>query len=392
MRIAYFDTIGGIAGDMTVASLVSAGVPLDDLLSKLKRLAVRNFEIIGRHVTRSGIDAVHIEVVVPEKEEKHRHLHHIFGILDESDLSSRTRERAKAVFKVLAEAEARVHNTSIEKIHFHEVGAIDAIVDVVGTALCLEALGIELVLTSPVKLGNGGFVKTAHGNLPTASPAAVEILRGYPVLLTGVPYELTTPTGAAIVKALSAGMMPDQPFVASAVGYGAGTAEFKEFPNLLRVLIGDLKEEEGTEAIDLVETTIDDMNPQYYPFLIEKLLASGARDAYLTPVIMKKGRPGILLSVLTESAKLALITDLIYSNTSTIGLRVQRVSRTTLPRREITIETTLGPVRAKSVLRNGRQQVAPEFEECKRLSLERKIPLPEVYRIIERDLLSRNEP
>ncbi len=390
MRTAYFETIGGIAGDMTMASLVSAGVSLDELTSKLRNLAVGDFEIIGKHVTRSGIDAVHLEVVVPEQEQKHRHLHHITGILDASNLSTLTRTRAKAIFQVLAEAEAKVHNTTVEKIHFHEVGAIDAIVDVVGTAICLELLKVEHVLTSPVKMGNGGLVRTQHGNLPTASPAAVEILRGYPVLMTDAPHELTTPTGAAIVKALSAGMMRDKAFVIESVGYGAGTAEFREFPNLLRVLIGDLEESEGTETIELVETTIDDMNPQFYPFLIEKLLASGARDAYLTPVIMKKGRPGMLLSVLTESAKLALITELIYSNTTTIGLRIQRVSRTTLPRKELTIETSLGPVKAKSILRNGKVQVTPEFEECKRLSLDLNLPLSEVYSILEKDFSSHN--
>jgi uncharacterized protein (DUF111 family) len=237
-------------------------------------------------------------------------------------------------------------------------------------------------------MGIGGMVSASHGNIPSASPAAVEILKGYPVLMVDVPHELTTPTGAAIVRALSHGMMPDRPFVSQAVGYGAGSAEFKEFPNLLRVQIGELDEGEGTEMIDLVETTIDDMNPQYYPFLLEKLLASGARDAYLTPVVMKKGRPGILLSVLTDSAKLALIADLIYSNTSTIGLRIQRVSRRMLPRREITVDTSFGPVRAKAVLRDGKEHITPEYEECRRLSLERNIPLPEVYRILEKELSS----
>jgi uncharacterized protein (TIGR00299 family) protein len=235
-------------------------------------------------------------------------------------------------------------------------------------------------------MGTGGLIRAEHGSLPSAPPAAVEILRGYPVLMTDVPHELTTPTGAAIVKALSAGMMPDRPFVSEAVGYGAGSAEFPEFPNLLRVQIGELEEAEGTEMIDLVETTIDDMNPQYYPFLIEKLLSSGARDAYLTPVVMKKGRPGILLSVLTDTARLAHIADLIYSNTSTIGLRIQRVSRRMLPRREAMMDTSLGPVRVKVVLRDGREHITPEFEECKRIAIDRNLPLPEVYHIIENEL------
>jgi uncharacterized protein (TIGR00299 family) protein len=391
MRTAYFDIIGGIAGDMSMASLVSAGVSLDDLVQRLSSLPVQNFEVLGRHVSRNGIDAVQLEVIVHQQNEKHRHLHHILGILDESDLSQHTKDLAKSVFRVLAEAEAKVHNTTVEKVHFHEVGAVDAIVDVVGTTLCLEMLGVGQVFTSPVKMGGQGFVKAAHGKLPVASPAAVEILRGYPVLMTDAPHELTTPTGAAIVKALSSGMMPDQPFVADAIGYGAGTAEFAELPNLLRVFIGELEGTGEGEFIDLVETTIDDMNPQFYPFLLETLLAKGARDAYLTPVIMKKGRPGILLSVLTESSKLPLITETIYANTSTIGLRVQRVSRRILPREAMVIDTAFGPVRAKAVFRNGRREITAEFEECRRISLEKNLPLPEVYRIIERDLPTSTE-
>jgi uncharacterized protein (TIGR00299 family) protein len=386
MRTAFFETIGGIAGDMTMASLVHAGVSLDELNQRLIPLAPGKFEITGKHVSRSGIDAVQLEVRVTEQDARHRHLHHILEIIGHADLGQITRERAGAIFQILAEAEAKVHNTTVDKVHFHEVGAIDAIVDIVGTALCLEILGIQQVRTTPVKMGTGGLIRAEHGSLPSAPPAAVEILRGYPVLMTDVPHELTTPTGAAIVKALSAGMMPDRPFVSEAVGYGAGSAEFPEFPNLLRVQIGELEEAEGTEMIDLVETTIDDMNPQYYPFLIEKLLSSGARDAYLTPVVMKKGRPGILLSVLTDTARLAHIADLIYSNTSTIGLRIQRVSRRMLPRREAMMDTSLGPVRVKVVLRDGREHITPEFEECKRIAIDRNLPLPEVYHIIENEL------
>jgi len=386
MNIAYLDTVGGIAGDMTLAAFVDAGFPLDDLASELQKLPVKGFELIGRHVNRNGIDAVQIDVVVSHETHHHRGLHDICSIIDNSKLSIPTKNRARVVFEILAAAEAKVHNTTPERVHFHEVGAIDAIVDIVGTAICLEHFGIERVYTSPVKVGSGGMVQSGHGAIPIPGPATMEILKGYPVVLTSLPYELATPTGAAIVKGLSSGIMTDDQFVSHSIGYGAGAREFQEIPNLLRVIIGESVELPEAEELQLVETNIDDMNPQVYPYLLEKLLASGANDAYLTPVIMKKGRPGILLSVMTTRENLGTVIDLIYSNTSTIGLRIQKVRREKLPRRELLVATSLGTVRAKSVMRDGKESVSAEFEECKRIAEERAMPLPEVLRIIEKEL------
>ncbi|MDL1894409.1 nickel pincer cofactor biosynthesis protein LarC, partial [Sphingobacteriales bacterium CHB3] len=339
MRIAYLDTIAGIAGDMTLAALVNAGMPLDELSSELKKLPLAGFELIGKHVMRNSISAVQIDVVISHTPNYHRHLKDINAIIDNSTLSQRVKEDAKAIFRVIGEAEAKVHNTTLEKVHFHEVGALDSIVDIVGVAICLEKFGIERVYTSPVRLGSGGLVKTQHGVMPTPAPATMEILRNYPTVLTDIPEELTTPTGAGIVKALSAGVLDDEVIHIETIGYGSGTKEFAQVPNLLRVVIGKLESKSEHEQIVTVETNIDDMNPQVYPYLIDKLIEAGAHDAYLVPVIMKKGRPGILLSVMTGKSRLETITQIIYKETSTIGLRIQEIGRRKLPREHIEVQT-----------------------------------------------------
>ncbi|MDH4068884.1 MAG: nickel pincer cofactor biosynthesis protein LarC [Ignavibacteria bacterium] len=385
MKTAYLDIISGIAGDMTIAAFVSAGVPLDTLAKELRRLPVGPFELSGSHVTRSGIDAVHIDVMVPETAPAHRHLKEIVSLIAEAGYSPLTTSRASKIFQVLAAAEARVHNTTPEKIHFHEVGAVDAIVDIVGTALCLEMLGIDEVYSSAVKVGHGGTVRAAHGTLPVPTPATMEILRGYPVLLTEIPHELTTPTGAAIIAALSSGMLPDLPMSVESIGYGAGTADFREVPNLLRILIGEPADAELHDDVLVIETNIDDMNPEIYPYVLEKLLASGAQEAYLTPVIMKKGRPGIVLTALVNRMKLDDVIRCFHTETTTIGLRIRPANRRKLPRRQRTINTTLGPVSVKVIERDGKETITPEYEECRRIAIERHLPLVTVYRIIEQE-------
>jgi hypothetical protein len=389
MTVAYLDTIGGMAGDMTLAAFVSAGYPLSDLIAQLRKLPLQDYELIGRHVSRNGISAVQIEVVVSPGEDRHRHLRDIESIIGQSTLSEAIKQRSLDTFRILAAAEAKIHSTTIDKVHFHEVGAIDAIIDIVGTAICIDQLGIERVFTSPIKVGNGGIVEAAHGKLPIPSPATMEILRGYPIILTSIPQELTTPTGAALVRAFSSGMMDDEALEIGSTGYGAGTKDLHEVPNLLRVLVGKISAPKEQGEVTLIECDMDDMNPQLYPYLLEHLLASGALDAYLTTVIMKKGRPGTLLSVLTETEKKKSIIDLIFSLTSTIGVRFHKVGRTKLPREEVVIDTRFGPVRAKSVLRDGRLQVNPEFEECRKIAEVHNISLPEVIRLIREDIALR---
>jgi uncharacterized protein (TIGR00299 family) protein len=388
MRIAYLDTIAGIAGDMTMAAFVSAGVPIDELSHELTKLGVGGFELQANHVLRNGIQAVHLDVVVSQESRHHRHLKDIAAIIDNSRLSDRVKNDAKSIFAVIAEAEAKIHALPIEKVHFHEVGALDSIVDIVGTAICLEHLGVERVYSSPVKVGSGGFEQTQHGIMPTPTPATLEILKHYPTVLTSITAELTTPTGAGIIKALSSGVLTDEALDIETIGFGAGSRELKEIPNLLRVVVGELLPQYEEEEVCVVETNIDDMNPQVYPYIIEKLLASGAHDAYLIPIIMKKGRPGILLSVMVDKSNLDAITRIIYLQTSTIGLRIQQIGRKKLPRRHVEIQTSFGMVKAKAVVRNGVEVVAPEYEECRRIADERRLPLLEVYQKIEQEITS----
>jgi uncharacterized protein (TIGR00299 family) protein len=386
MKIAYFDTVGGIAGDMTVAALVSAGLSFDQLVADLQKLGVEGFELHASHVRRSSIDAVHIDVAVARQPHIHRDLKGITGLIQRSSLDTAMKAHAINIFEVLAAAEAHVHATSIDKVHFHEVGAIDSIVDIVGVAIGLDALGIEAVYSSPVRLGRGGMVATQHGPMPTPAPATLQILRDYPVEFTSVARELTTPTGAAIIKALSRGVLDRETLIVQSTGYGAGTQEIPELPNFLRVVIGTLQAPAESDDIVSVETNIDDMNPQLYPIVIEGLLEAGAHDAYLVPVIMKKGRPGILLSVLTPASTLEAVTSYLYRETTTIGLRVQHIGRRKLPRREVTAGTSLGPVRAKAVIRDGEERITAEFEECRRIARERGIPLQDVIRKLEHEL------
>jgi uncharacterized protein (TIGR00299 family) protein len=388
MKIAYLDTIAGIAGDMTMAAFVSAGLPIAELSGELKKLPLTGFELIGKHVMRNSISAVHIEVAISHTPHYHRHLKDIYQIIDTSSLSSRVKEASKSIFHVIGEAEAKIHNTTLERIHFHEVGALDSIVDIVGVAICLEQFGIDRVYTSPVRLGSGGLINTQHGVMPTPAPATIEILKNYPTVLTNIPEELTTPTGAGIVKALSSGVLDDEEIRVETIGYGAGTKEFAQLPNFLRVVVGELDSEVEQEQIVVVETNIDDMNPQIYPYLIEKLLAAGAHDAYLVPIIMKKGRPGILLSVMAGKSKLDAVSQIIYSQTSTIGLRIQEIGRRKLPRRALEIQTQFGTVKAKAVLRDGKEMLAPEFEECRRIAEERCMSVLEVQQTLLQEIAS----
>jgi len=389
MKIAHLDTIGGIAGDMTLAAFIDAGMSVDDLTSNLNHLGLGPVELIARRVKRSAIDAVQLDVRTAQKSHAHRNLEEILSLIRGSGLSAGVRETAEAVFRVIAEAEARVHGTTADRVHFHEVGAEDSIVDIVGTAICLERFGIGRIYSSPVRLGSGGIIQTQHGPMPTPAPATFEILKDYPVVLTSVARELTTPTGAAIIKALSAGVLDRETLSVTEIGYGTGAHEFPEFPNLLRIAIGELASSFERDDVVIIETNIDDMNPQMYPVLIDEILAAGAHDAYLTPITMKKGRPGILLSVLANAATYQTIAELIYRETSTIGLRIHHSGRLKLPRRSVTIQTSFGSVNAKIVVRDGREITAPEFEECRRIAGEHGLPLLEVMRRIEREISSQ---
>jgi hypothetical protein len=386
MKIAYFDTIAGISGDMTLGALVSAGVPFDELHKEIHALGIGGFELQARHVERNGMVATKIDVVISEQPHYHRHMKDIEELIDKSSLDAGVKERSKKIFNEVAIAESKVHNTAIEKVHFHEVGAIDSLVDIVGVSICLEKLGIQAVYSSPIKVGSGGTVKSQHGALPIPTPATMEILKDYPVVLTNIPFELTTPTGAAIIKALSLGVVTTEKIRISSIGYGAGQRDLEQLPNLLRVFIGHIDPKYLADEIVSMETNIDNMNPEIYPYVIEKLLSAGAHDAYLIPIIMKKGRPGIILSVLAERSKIDLLQDIIFHETTTLGVRIQPVERKKLPRSSKQVQTSFGIVSAKAITIDGKDLLRVEYEECKRIAIEKNLPLAEVYRKLEKEL------
>ena len=383
MKIAYFDTVSGVSGDMTLGAFVSAGVSIDVLNAGIQKLHLEGVELVASHVQRNGITAVKVDVVISASEEHHRHLSHILKIIDGSSLSARVKGDSKKVFMEVAMAESKIHDVPIEKIHFHEVGMLDSIVDIVGASICFEHLGIERIFSSPVKLGSGGLVDTEHGKLPVPGPAAAEILRDYPVVLTDIPFELTTPTGAALIKAMSSGVLSRERLNIQAIGYGAGTREIPQLPNVLRIMVGEVLPLYEEDEVAVIETNIDDMNPEVYPYVLEELLASGALDAYIVPVIMKKGRPGFLLSALVGHSNLEKVMRVFFTQTTTLGVRVQSAERKKLARSQRQMRTQFGDVNAKVVEYEGMERIVPEYEECKRIARAQGIAILDVYKKLE---------
>jgi pyridinium-3,5-bisthiocarboxylic acid mononucleotide nickel chelatase len=304
-------------------------------------------------------------------------------MIERSDLTQPVKERALGIFREIAIAEGKIHGVDLDNVHFHEVGALDSIGDIVAVAVCLDHLGIQEVYSSVVPVGSGGMIRTAHGMMPLPAPATLEVLKGYPVRLTDIPFELTTPTGAGIVKALSRGVLAAEEIVVDRIGWGAGTRELPDRPNLLRVVIGERVVEEEHDEVVVMETNIDDLNPQIYPHLIERLLETGAHDAFLTTVTMKKGRPGTLLTILSPSGAVDELAKVIYHETTTIGIRSHEVSRRKLPREEILVESEFGLVRMKRIGAGAEWRIAPEYEEARRIARERALPLQSVLRRLE---------
>jgi uncharacterized protein (TIGR00299 family) protein len=378
MTIAYFDCFSGISGDMMLGALVSAGVPIDQLRAELGKLNLLGYTITSEQVLRSGIAATKVDVVLEQKERPERRLDDIREVINSSSLSAHVKQKSLNVFRRLAEAEAAVHLTTIDKVHFHEVGAVDAIVDIVGTVIGLDHLGIDEIAASPINLGTG-TARTAHGNLPVPAPATAFLLEGAPVYATAAGIELTTPTGAAIISTLASSFGPLPQMQLTRTGYGAGGRDLPQSPNVLRLMLGTRPLPDREDATLLIETNIDDMNPQVYEHLIGKLLSQGAHDAWLTPVIMKKGRPAVLLSIIAPPSKGDLLTDAIFRETTSIGVRVQQVGRKKLAREVREVETLWGTVRVKVSSRDGEVLTAtPEYEDCKRIAEEKQVPLKQV--------------
>ena len=380
MKLAYFDCFSGISGDMTLGALVDAGVSADVLRSDLRTLQVPGWELTTEKVWKNGMSATHVRVKT-EDQHKHRSLSTILEILKISQLAPPVRERASAIFQKLGEAEAHVHDAPLEKVHFHEVGAVDAIVDIVGACIGFHALGIERFACSPLNVG-GGTAKMAHGVLPVPAPATARLLQGAPTFSNGVQRELVTPTGAAIVTTLCDSFGPQPPMTVSAIGYGAGTADLEGQPNVVRIMIGESAEKSVhalDEEISIIEANLDDMNPQIYGYVVEKALLAGALDVYTTALQMKKNRPGTLLTILCHPQDAEALTSLIFAETTTFGVRTHRAQRRALPREWVNVSTSYGDVRIKLSRSSGQVlHVAPEYDDCRKLAVEKQVPLQQV--------------
>jgi len=380
MKAVYFDCFSGISGDMTLGALVDAGCPLELLRSKLQTLRVPGWEISAEKVWKNGIAATHVRVRT-EDTQTHRSLTTIRGILDQSALDAGVKERAIAIFTKLGEVEAAVHDVPLEKIHFHEVGAVDAMVDIVGACIGFAALRIESFSCSPLNVG-GGTTKMAHGVLPVPAPATARLLMGKPTYSTGVQKELVTPTGAAIVATVCQTFGPQPAMKVCAIGYGAGTTDLENQPNVLRVMLGDV----STTAVDghggtirVLEANLDDMNPQIFGYLLERALAAGALDVFATPIHMKKSRPGTLVSILCKPEDEAKFQAMLFAETTTLGVRSHLVERHALPREYVKVSTRFGEVRVKVAKTGDRvRHASPEFEDCRKLAEDQNVPLQEV--------------
>lgn len=389
MKTVYFDCFAGISGNMLLGAFLDAGVPEERLRSELAKLNVTGYELKIQRVIKQGIAAVHADVELVHHHHHHDHEHHhehhhhhrylpdIYAILDQSALAQAVKDNSKKIFLCLAEAEAKVHGTTVDKIHFHEVGAIDSIVDIVGAAFCLHYLGIEKVCASRLQTGSG-FVQCSHGQMPVPAPATAELLRNIPYYNGNTEKELVTPTGAAFLAAFGTefGAIPAG-FLSHTIGYGAGGWDL-DFPNVLRVHVGELEQAEEAQML-VIEANIDDLNPQIYEYVMEKLLVLGARDVWMTPIIMKKSRPATMLSVLAEGPLMESIAACLFAETSTIGLRHYPVQRQTADRVTKKITTPWGEASVKvSSYQNKICNIAPEFEDCRKLAEEHNIPLKQI--------------
>ncbi len=380
-KILYFDCISGISGDMCLASLIDLGVGLDVIEEGLKGLALDGYKLSLGREKRSAIEGARFMVEV-EGSAPERSYADIRALITESALLGEVKELSLEIFSIIAEAEAKVHGVTPIEVRFHEIGAVDSIVDIVGSAIAINALDIDAVYSSPIPLGTG-LVDTSHGAMPVPAPATMEILKGVEIRPSSIKAELTTPTGAAIIKALSKGFGPAPAMVVSRIGYGVGSGDFKEAPNLLRLLFGEGREGAGNVRGDgqvtVVETNIDDLSPQIAGYLMERLFEAGALDVWFTPVQMKKSRPGLLLTVLVEDACLDAVTKMIFVESSSIGVRFHRVERETLERTEYTLDTRFGKISIKASSLKGRVVTRkPEFEELKAVAQKFGLPLKSV--------------
>lgn len=377
MRVGYFDCFSGASGDMTLGALVDAGVDGRAIQEAVASLGLSG-ELSFETVRRGGFRATYARVVAPH-EHAHRHWRHIEEIIDKGKLTPRQKDLATRIFLRLGEAEARVHGVDLSKIHFHEVGAVDSIIDIIGSAVGLDLLGVDRFEASPVPPGRG-FIKAAHGRMPLPAPATAEILKGVPLAESTVEMEMTTPTGAAILATVAERFGSLPALTIDAIGLGAGTRETPEQANILRLFVGTVELPSAHDRVWMLETNLDDLPGEVVGHAMVKLMEAGALDAFVTPIQMKKNRPGVMISVLCDDAKIPAVEEILFRETTTLGIRRYPVSRHKIKRREVRVETPFGTIRGKlGLLENRPPSFSPEYDDCARAAAERGVSLLEVY-------------
>ncbi len=388
MKILYFDCMSGIAGDMTVGALLDLGLPFDYLKNELDKLNLPDVKVSWRKVEKHKISAVKFDVDV-SSDKGHRHLHHVVEIIENSSLTQAVKDISLHAFQLMAEAEARIHDSTPEKVHFHEVGGLDAIVDIVGAAIGVNYFNPDRIYSSVIKFGSG-TTRSAHGIIPIPPPASVEILKGITIEMTGLPGERVTPTGASIVASLLdkfGGKNAAFPrFRTVKTGYGAGSRDYEDSPNLLRIFLGENDDmiAYDEDKITILETNIDDINPQVFDHLFKKLYSAGALDVFVIPVMMKKNRPAYLLTVLCKKDLSEQMCDIIFSETPTAGIRIRSQERVILTRTEKTVETEYGQIRVKILKLKDDVKIQPEYDDCSNAAQKAGVPIVKVMEAVRK--------
>jgi hypothetical protein len=379
MKIAYLDCFSGISGDMFIGALIDAGLPLEELRKVLQSLPLEGYSLEVTREERNLLFGTRFKVKVTRDPQPHRRFSDIRDLIRAGNLSPSVRDKSIAIFESIAVEEGKIHGCSAEEVHFHEVGAIDSIVDIVGSVLGMEYLGIGTACASSLPLGSG-FVETAHGRIPLPAPATVALLRGIPVHDSGLKEELVTPTGAALVKGLVHSFGPLPPMVIEKVGYGVGSRNLADRPNLLRILIGQAQGGAHEETVVILEANLDDTNPEWLGFLMERLFEAGALDVVFSPGYMKKNRPAVLVHVMGKPYQKDQLMDLLFSETTTLGVRFHCTQRRVLERSSVEMDSPWGRMKVKKIFRpDGSFHLLPEFEECRRIAKEKGLPMKDVY-------------
>ncbi len=388
MKILFYDCFSGISGDMNLGAMLDLGVDKSFVINELKKLNLVGWKLMAEKTQRHGIFGTKVTVKQTRSERTLRHLADIEKIIDKSTLDNQTKKLSKKIFRKVADAEALVHGIPVEKVHFHEVGAVDSIIDIVGAAICFKALKVDAVYVSVVELGSG-FVKCEHGKLPVPAPATAEIMKGIPVGKGGVDFEATTPTGAAILATLGTNFGISASFKIEKTAYGVGQKDHPDVPNLLRVFLGEAEENQGGHDALLIECNIDDMNPEFFENISDRLFNAGASDVFISNIIMKKGRPGNVLNVICETGHAEIMKEIIFTESTSVGIRTFPFKKDTLVRKFETFKTIYGKVTVKRSFYKGKEvSYKPEYEECRKIASEKGIPVKEVYNNIMVSIVS----